>query len=101
MIEIFLFFLILLGGLYGFTKNWIYLSLKDGFLGLAVYFLMFIIGWAFASTLANLVYPYEWRTQYFNHNTLALVTLIIPKSYFFYKFFYKGNLNLNKKDIKE
>ncbi len=107
MIELFIFFMHIFAALYAFTKNWVNSGLKDGFLALAVFALMFIIGWAFTGTLAYSIYPSEWKSNFFNHNTLALVMLAIPETFFFYQFFYKGQFNrgtkigFNKQEVME
>ncbi len=89
MIEIFIFYLHIVAFLYAFTKNWMYRSIKEGFLGIAILFLIFAIGWALTGTLAYAIYPENWHSLYFSHNTLALVMLTIPESFFFYYFFVK------------
>lgn len=57
MIELFIFHLHILVGLYAFTKYWQQHSLKDGFLAAGVVFLVFIVGWSIMSTFADAIYP--------------------------------------------
>lgn len=89
MIEIFIFYLHIIGALYAFTKNWQSKGLKDGFLSVALIALVFTIGWALTGTIAHAVYPTEYNTIYFNSDILGLVLLLIPESVFFYYFFIK------------
>lgn len=96
MIELFIFYLHVLAGLYAFTKNWQSLSAKDGFLAVTVFALMFTIGWALTGTLSYKIYPTAWDTIYFNHNTLSLVLLAIPESFFFYHFYFKSEFDLTE-----
>ncbi len=89
MIELFIFQLHIAGALYAFTKNWQKRSLKDGFLGLGLLALVFVIGWGLTGTLAYQIYPDKWNTVYFNRDTLSLVLLTIPEVFFFYFYFFK------------
>lgn len=94
MIELLIFYLHVLAALYAFTKNWQSLTIKDGLLAVTVFALMFTIGWAMTGTLSYKIYPKAWESIYFNHNTLSLVLLSIPESFFFYHFYYKSDYTL-------
>jgi hypothetical protein len=89
MIELFIFHLHFLVGLYAFTKYWQKHSVRDGFLALGVVFFVFIVGWSIMGTLASVIYPDSWHSLYFSADTLGLVLLAIPESFFFYHFFIK------------
>ncbi len=97
MIELFIFYLHVLVALYAFTKNWQKLTIKDGLLAVTVFALMFTIGWAMTGTLSYAIYPKSLESVYFNHNTLSLVLLSIPESFFVYHFYIKNDLNLKPK----
>jgi hypothetical protein len=62
-----------------FVKNWQNRTLRDAFLGLGVFLLVFSIGWAMTGSLSYAVYPDAWKTPYFNHDTLSLVLLSVSK----------------------
>jgi len=89
MVELFIFQLHIIGALYAFTKNWMRGTIKDGFLALAIIGLVFTIGWALSSPIANLIMPAAWNTIYFTIDSLSLVLLFIPESIFFYLYFVK------------
>ena len=89
MIELLIFHLHIVGSLYAFTKNWHNRRLRDGFLAVAVIGLIFTIGWALTSPIAQLIMPDTWESIYFSKDTLSLILLFIPESLFFYFFFIK------------
>lgn len=89
MIELLIFHLHLVVGLYAFSKSWKNGKLRDGFLAVGIIGLMFAIGWALTGTLAYAIMPGEWNTIYFNQDTLSLVILAIPEGFFYYQFFFK------------
>jgi len=89
MIEIFIFHLHIMAGLFAFTKYWQKIGLKEGFLALGVIALMFVVGWTIAGTVANIIYPDDFNSIYFTKDTLGLVLLFIPEFFFFYYFFIK------------
>jgi len=89
MIEILIFHFHICGALYAFTKNMRNRSLKEGFLALAVLALIFAVGWAITNPISSMIWPNSWSTIWFNRDTLSLVLLVIPESFFFYKFFVK------------
>lgn len=102
MIEIFIFYLHIVSAIYVFVKNWQNRTLKDAFLGLGVFALVFSIGWALTGSLAYAIYPDKWKTPYFNHDTLSLVLLAIFESIFFYHFFFKDNIDeKNNQEVAE
>jgi hypothetical protein len=87
MIEILIFHLHIVGALYAFTKNWQNGNLKEGFLAVTIIGLIFTIGWALTSPIANLIMPHSWQSIYFTRDSLSLTLLFIPESVFFYFFF--------------
>jgi len=89
MIEILIFHLHVVAGLYAFTKSWQNGNLKEGFLAVTIIGLIFTIGWALTSPIANLIMPYSWQSIYFTRDSLSLTLLFIPESVFFYFFFVK------------
>lgn len=88
MIEIFIFYLHIIGSLYAFTKNWQNKGISEGFLSIGVIALFFTIGWALTGTIARLIYN-DNMNIYFNTDTLSLIILVIPESIFYYYFFIK------------
>ncbi len=89
MIELLIFYIHIIGGLFAFTKNWQLRGIKEAFLALGIIGLFFTIGWALTGTIANLIYPYAWNTIYFSNDTLSLVLLLIPEVIFYYYYFIK------------
>ena len=89
MFELLIFHCHIVGALYAFTKNWIRRSFKEGMLSLGIIGLIFTIGWAITSPVAQFIMPDKWVTIYFSKDTLSLVMLFIPESIFFYLFFVK------------
>ena len=89
MIEIFIFELHILAIVYAFVKNFQQNSIKEGFLAVIIILLIFSIGWALTSSLSHALYPDDWKSIYFNADSLALILLVIPESYFFYQYFLK------------
>ena len=97
MIELIIFHLHILAGLYAFTKNWQDRRLKDAVLSVLIIGLFFSIGWALTRPIAGILLPDAWSAPLFNVDTLSLVLLIIPESFFFYVFFIKDkNIADNK-----
>jgi hypothetical protein len=89
MIEVLIYHLHLVGGLYAFTKNWQRGSKKEGILSVLIIGLFFTIGWALTGPIARLIFPIRWETIYFSRDTLSLVLLFIPEVMFFWLFFVK------------
>ncbi len=89
MIEIFIFHLHIVAAAYIFTKYWRTSRIRDGLMGLALFILLFSIGWPMMTFLVNLVYPDAWKTAFFNNDTLALLMLTSIEIYFFKQFFLK------------
>jgi hypothetical protein len=89
MIEILVFHLHIVGALYAFTKNWQRSNIKEALLAVVIIGLIFTIGWALTSPIANLIMPDSWQSIYFTKDSLSLILLFIPESIFFYLFFMK------------
>jgi hypothetical protein len=90
MIEILIFHLHFLAGLFAFTKYWQNSGIKEAVLATSVVALVFVVGWSIAGTIATLIYPETLTSIYFNKDTFGLILLIIPESIFFYLFFIKS-----------
>jgi hypothetical protein len=88
MIEILIFHLHLTAALYAFTKNWQKRKIRDAILALMIIGLFFTIGWALTSPVSRLM-PKHLESIWFTRDTLSLVLLAIPESFFFYFFFVK------------
>lgn len=91
MIELLILFLHIVVFIYVFTKNWQEFGKKEGYLGVAVLALVFIVGWSISGTLAGLFYPTSCSFDFFNKDTFALSLLLIPEFFFFYFYFIKKN----------
>jgi hypothetical protein len=89
MIELLIFHLHLLVGLYAFTKYWQTHRIRDGFLAVGVVFLVFVMGWSIMGTIADVIYPDSFKNDYLTQDTLELILLVIPEGVFFYYFFIK------------
>lgn len=89
MIDLFILYLHYIGALYAFTKNWQEDNIKQGGLSVLVLGLAFTILWALSGAIASAIFPSSWNSIYFTRDTLSLIILIIPESYFFYVFFIK------------
>lgn len=87
MIDILIFFLHVVAGLFVFTQKWQTGNVREGFLAVALLALVFTIGWAMTNPLASLIYPQSWTTEWFTRDTLSLVILVIPE-YGFFRFFF-------------
>ena len=89
MIELLIFHLHIVAGLYGFTKNWQKRGFKDGILTVMIIGLMFSIGWALTGQIARIIMPKSWNTPMFTQDTLSLILLVIPEFFFFKHFILK------------
>ena len=89
MIEVIIFYLHIVGGVFVYTKYWQRGSIREGFMGLALLALMFSIGWVMMSFIVGLIYPSSWETLLFRKDTVSLLLLSIMELYFFIKFFLK------------
>ncbi len=96
MIELLIFYLHIVGGLFAFTKNWQSRGIREAFLAVGIIGLFFTIGWALTGTIANLLYPDSWDSIYFTSDTLSLVLLLIPEVIFYYYYFLKDKTHLDK-----
>ena len=91
MIEILIFHLHIVAAIYVFIKYWQSGKVKDGLMGLALFGLVFSIGWTMMTFIVNLFYPDAWNTPFFNKDTLALIFLMGMEIYFFKNFFVKDS----------
>lgn len=90
MIEIFIFHLHILAGLYAFTKRWQEEHIKEGLLAVLIIGLIFSIGWAITGTVARFITPEGGFATWFTSDTLSLILLIIPEFFIFRLFFLKS-----------
>lgn len=99
MIELLIFHFHIIGALYAFTKNWQNRNILYGLLGVGIIGLIFTIGWALTGPIAQMIMPNDYKSIYFNKDTLSLVLLFIPECLFFYFFFVKDSeKQLNKEN---
>lgn len=89
MIEVIIFYLHIIAVVYIFTKYWQNESVFGGFMGLALFGLMFSIGWVMFSFIVNVSIPSDWETGMIRKDSISLILLSIMESYFFVKFFVK------------
>ncbi len=89
MIEILIFHLHIVAAVYIFTKYWRTSRVREGFMGLSLFILLFSIGWPMMTFIVNLCYPDNWETIFFNKDTLSLLMLTSVEVYFFKHFFLK------------
>lgn len=103
MIELTIFYLHFLGGLYGFTKRWQQANVREGILATLIFGLAFTILWSLTGPLARLIVPDSMTVAlpgpnnttlhvpgyapWFTRDTLSLVLVAIPDAVFFYIFF--------------
>lgn len=90
MIDIIIYYLHIIGAIYAFAKIWQNGSAKEGGLAVAIIALVFSIGWALTGTVAHTIMPDSWDSTYFTVDTLSLILLVIPESFFFNFFFVKN-----------
>jgi hypothetical protein len=90
MIEILIFYLHILAGIYAFTKVWQERGGKTASLSLAILAFVFIVLWTLTSPLSRLIYPSKPISPYFTADTLSLILLLFPESAFYYYYFFKA-----------
>ncbi len=91
MIEIFIFHLHIVAALYAFVLRWQDGNAKEGLLALTIMALIFSVGWAITSTIAQVVAPAAGFSSWFTRDTLSLVLLVIPEIVIFKMFFLTGH----------
>ena len=87
MIELLIFHIHAMAGLYAFTKRWQEGKLREGLLAIAIFFLVFIIMWTLTGQIVKALMPSEGFTTWFTRDTGSLVLTIIPDLIFFKVFF--------------
>ena len=87
MIELFIFHVHAMAGLYAFTKRWQEGKLREGFMALAIFFLVFIIMRTLTGQIVKALVPAEGFATWFTRDTGSLVLVIIPDLIFFKVFF--------------
>lgn len=93
MITAFIFFAHLIFALVIFTKKWQDESINAGFLNLALIAILFSVGWTITGIIAKLIMEPKGLGIQFDRDTFSLTILTIAE-YFFYKFYYKEDVNL-------
>lgn len=87
MIELVIFHIHAMAGLYAFTKRWQEGKLREGLLAIAIFFLVFIIMWTLTGQIVKALMPPEGFTTWFTRDTGSLALVIIPDLIFFKVFF--------------
>ena len=86
MIDLLIYYIHFYAAIYAFTKSWQNSGLKDGLLSVALFALVFTIGWALTGTIAHNLYPENWETIWISRDTISLLLLLPPEYYFYKKF---------------
>lgn len=96
MITAFIFFGHFIFALIIFTKKWQDESLSAGLLNVTLIAILFTVGWTIAGMIAKAFMEPKGFGIQFDRDTFALTILTIVE-YFFYRFYYKEDPNLNDK----
>ncbi len=99
MISAFIFFIHLIFGLVIFTKKWQDENLQSGFLNLALFGILFAVGWTITGMIAKVFMEQKGLGMQFDRDTFALSLLTIAE-YFFYRFYYKEESTAIDKEIQ-
>ncbi|HCY77874.1 MAG TPA: hypothetical protein DHV28_18355 [Ignavibacteriales bacterium] len=99
MISAFIFFIHLIFGLVIFTKKWQDENLQSGFLNLALFGILFAVGWTITGMIAKVFMEQKGLGMQFDRDTFALSLLTITE-YFFYRFYYKEEPTAIDKEIQ-
>lgn len=89
MIELFVFYLHVVGIAAGFTKRWNEDGVGEGVLAVLSIALIFFVGWAMASFLVRLALPPEGLGKVLNRDAAALLLLTVSEAVFYY-FYFRG-----------
>ena len=73
--------------LFAFTKRWQEGNFKEGFMALAIFFLVFIIMWTLTGQIVKILVPIAGYTSWFTRDTGSLVLVLIPDYIFLGCFF--------------
>ncbi|HEX7357218.1 MAG TPA: hypothetical protein VF270_05895 [Ignavibacteriaceae bacterium] len=87
MISAFIFFIHLIFGLVIFTKKWQDENLQSGFLNIALFGILFAVGWTITGMIAKAFMDQEGLGIQFDRDTFALSMLTVAE-FFFYRFYY-------------
>jgi hypothetical protein len=91
MIDLLIYHIHLVAGIYAFTSRWQRDGLKGGFLAVASCALVFTILWAMTGPIARIIMPNSPEPgQLFTTDTLSLTLLLIPEAMFFRAFFLRA-----------
>ena len=96
MIELFVFHLHIMAALFAFTKRWQEAKLTEGFMALAIFFLVFIIMWTLTGQIVKILVPVAGYTAWFTRDTGSLVLVLIPDYIFFRVFFLKDTTTVQQ-----
>lgn len=99
MISAFIFFLHLIFGLVIFTKKWQDENLQSGFLNLALFGILFAVGWTITGMIAKVFMEQKGLGMQFDRDTFALSMLTVAE-FFFYRFYYKEEPTATDKEIQ-
>ena len=83
MIEVLIFHCHILAAFFVFTRRWQEANAKEGILSLALFGLVFTIGWAITGGIAKAVAPENGFTPWFTADTLSLGLVLIPEAVIF------------------
>lgn len=87
MISAFIFFIHLIFGLVIFTKKWQDENLQSGFLNIALFGILFAVGWTITGMIAKAFMDQDGLGIQFDRDTFALSMLTVAE-FFFYRFYY-------------
>lgn len=82
-------------------------SITEGILALALFGIIFAVGWTLTTMLVNLIFSIDWFEKWYwqnidswfllllrkelNRDTISLILLTVAEAIFFYLFFLHGN----------
>ncbi len=90
MIDLLIYHIHLVAALYAFTVRWQHEGLRGGGLAIATCALVFTILWAVTGPIARIIMPGGAPGDIFTSDTLSLLLLMIPETFFFRAFFVRG-----------
>ena len=90
MIELFIFYLHVVGFTLGFVKRRQEDGWQEGFLALATMALIFFVGWSMSSFLVKLVLEPEGFGKWLNRDAVGLLVLTAGEAVF-YVFYYRDD----------
>jgi uncharacterized membrane protein YhdT len=88
MIELFIFYIHVVGFTLGFTKRWQDDGLQEGFLALGTMALIFFVGWSMSSFVVKFFLGVEGFGKWMNRDAVSLLVLTAGEAVFYY-FYYR------------